>query len=317
SIEHLMPTTSELVRTMSFGGSKRRGRAGIFVVGCALIVVVSGSWRVPAAVARGVGYYPPYVYASAASKGTIDLAQFDPWLAGPGDAGGGDDLGYAILRTVWVLAGGDGSLETVVELHNVFVLACAVAFAAGAALMTRSLLAGWVSLALALVLRYLLRGLLSGAADNRTLIVFFPLAFILLVILVGPATRRIHRPAGILASLGTGGVIGMADLVRHSEGLLAFYGMVLACLLVKASLWRRFASIALVVLGSVVVTHAVPMGVRLFNDTQTGRSEGTLLSSVRPLRPSYHSAWHSLQISLGRYPNPEGLCYNDLIGFTA
>ena len=203
--------------------------------------------------------------------------------------------------------GGDSSFETIANLHNLFVLACAGAFATGAAIMTRSLLAGWFCFALALVLRYALRGFLFGADDGRTLIAFFPLAFVLLIVLLRPATWRIHRVVGILSALTIGAIIEMADLVRHSEGLLAFCGILLACLLVRAPLWRRTVTLLLIVLGSTLVMYAVPMSVRLFNDVKTGHHDGRLFSYLRPIHPSYHAGWHTLLISLGRYPNPEGL----------
>src|SRR5262245_50927462 len=150
----------------------------------------------------------------------------------------------------------------------------------------------------------------------RTLIAFFPLAFVLLVILVAPVTRRIHRAVGIFSALAIGGIVEMADLVRHSEGLLAFGAILLACLFVKAPLWKRTAALLIVVLGSSLVMHAVPMSVQLFNDVRTGRYEGRLLPYLQPVRPSYHAGWHTLLISLGRYPNPEGLYYNNLTGVT-
>jgi hypothetical protein len=79
-------------------------------------------------------------------------------------------------------------------------------------------------------------------------------------------------------------------------------------------LWRRTATLLVVVLGSSLVMYAVPMSVRLFNDVRTGHYEGRLLPYLRPARRSYHAGWHTLLISLGRYPNPEGLYYNNLTG---
>jgi hypothetical protein len=271
---------------------------------------------VSAGIPQGVGYFTPSAYAKAAAGGMIVLsAAFDVQpIAGEG---GAEDIGYPILRQVWLLAGGDGSDPTIAELHNGFVLACAVAFAAAGALMLRSLLAGWLCLALALALCHALRGLLFGALDNRTLMVAFPLAFALLVVLLGPVTRHLPRAAAVLAALTIGGTIAIADLLRHSEGLLAFTGVLVACLLVPASWWRRLATTALVVVGSSLVTHAVPMGVQAFNDVQAGRTAREVLADLRPTPPSYHSPWHTLQISLGRYPNPEGLAYTDVDGFLA
>jgi hypothetical protein len=295
--------------------SRRARLVGLFAAGCAVILLVSGSWNIPAGVPRGVGYIAPSQFAAAAlGTGTIDLHFFDP--ANPGGEAGSEDIGYPILNEVWALMGGDSSFETIANLHNLFVLACAGAFATGAAIMTRSLLAGWFCFALALVLRYALRGFLFGADDGRTLIAFFPLAFVLLIVLLRPATWRIHRVVGILSALTIGAIIEMADLVRHSEGLLAFCGILLACLLVRAPLWRRTVTLLLIVLGSTLVMYAVPMSVRLFNDVKTGHHDGRLFSYLRPIHPSYHAGWHTLLISLGRYPNPEGLYYNNLSGVT-
>jgi len=298
------------------GWSSGLGRAATFVVGCAACIAVSGSFRVPSDIPRGVGYFDPAAYAAASAHGTIVLSKAFDWQPVPG-TGGTDDMGYPILRQAWLLMGGDGSEATIAELHNVFVLACALAFAAAGAFMMQSPVAGWLCLASALALRHALRGLLFGALDNRTLIVVFPLAFVLLVVLVGPVTRRLPRPTAVVATLAFGGVVALADLLRHSEGLLAFYGLLVACLLLRVSRWRRLTAAGLVVLGSIALTYAVPTSVRLFNDLQSGRSARELLTDLRPIPPSYHSPWHTLQISLGRYPNPEGLSYTDLDGFVA
>jgi hypothetical protein len=299
------------------GSARRWQRAAVFAIGCAIVIVASGSLEVPSHVSRGVEYFPPASYAAATANGTINLSREFDWQAVDGISGA-EDTGYPILREAWLLAGGDGSFETVARLHNWCFLASAVAFATAAAWMTRSPLAGWTSLALVLGLRHALRSLLFGAIDNRTLIVSFPLVYVLLVVLLNPTIRRIHRPAGILAALGTGTALAVADLVRHSEGLLAFSGMALACLWLSAPPWRRAATMALVLLGSSLAMHAVPLGVRLFNDAQTRRSARASTSSpFSQATLPYHSPWHSLQISLGRYPNPEGLYYNDLDGFLA
>jgi hypothetical protein len=308
-----LSVVADILQNRPLGSLGRAGLVGLFAVGCAIIVLASGSWSIPAGIPRGVGYISPPQFAEAALRaGAIDLRFFD--VENPGGKAGNEDIGYAILVEAWALMGGDCSFEAVAHLHNVFVLACAAAFATGAAIMTRGLLAGWFCLALALVLRHALRGFLFGVDDPRTLIAFFPLAFVLLVILVGPATRRIHRAVGIFSALAVGGIVETADLVRHSEGLLAFCGILLACLLVKAPLWRRTATLLVVVLGSSLVMYAVPMSVRLFNDVRTGRYEGRLLPYLRPTHPSFHAGWHTLLISLGRYPNPEGLYYNNLTG---
>jgi hypothetical protein len=122
----------------------------------------------PAGVPRGVGYIALPNCRSGVGDGYDRLHFFDP--ANPGGEAGSEDIGYPILNEVWALMGGDSSFETIANLHNLFVLACAVAFATGAAIMTRSLLAGWFSFALTLVLRYALRGFLFGVDDGRTLI---------------------------------------------------------------------------------------------------------------------------------------------------
>lgn len=292
------------------------GRVGSFLVGCAALILVSGSYRVPSGVPRGVGYFTPAAYANAVAQGTIRLTKTFDWSPVPG-MGGADDMGYPIARQFWLLAGGDGSEATIAELHNLFFLGCAVAFGAAGALMVRSLLAGWLCLALALLLRHALRGLLFGALDNRTLIVAFPLAFILLVVLLGPTTRRLPQPLAVLGVLAIGGIIAIADLLRHAEGLLASAGILLACVQVPTSWWKRLGAAALVVVGSSVMSYAVPLGVQLFNDVRMGRAAREILADLRPAPPSYHSPWHTLQISLGRYPNPEKLPYSDVDGFVA
>src|SRR5262249_14506187 len=87
-------------------------RAGALLVGCAALILVSGSYRVPSGVPRGVGYFTPAAYANAVAQGTIRLTKTFDWSPVPG-MGGADDMGYPIARQFWLLAGGDGSEATI------------------------------------------------------------------------------------------------------------------------------------------------------------------------------------------------------------
>jgi hypothetical protein len=91
------PIATEIERRRALGLWQRAGRAAVFAIGCAVVILVSGSWRLPADLPRGVEYFAPAAYAAATAKGTINLSRAFDWQAVDGISGG-EDTGYPILR---------------------------------------------------------------------------------------------------------------------------------------------------------------------------------------------------------------------------
>ncbi|MFZ3091835.1 MAG: hypothetical protein WA240_14605 [Nitrospirota bacterium] len=307
-----------------------RNRYLLFLVGILLIILFSRTWKINQNIAnKSQGYFVLQNIEQANEAWKLGYIKYEindyakgfgiEWIwkpgmdrmriirSGPEDF---DDVGYISLLQLIALAGKVITLTFVEKLHNFSFIISLIILSFIVVKLFRNILAGWVFLILALMLKSKILSLVYGSPDSRTFTIFFPVAMMSIIFGLNWLTDYMGKLKGMAVVLLFGGLIGMIALIRSSEGMAALYAILFCIAFLKAGAKQKAMSVVALIAGYFLITIILPIAFALHRDIKTGEFNGDISPYLQTT--GKHQAWHSIVLGLGKYPNSIGMRYDDI-----
>lgn len=303
---------------------------GLFFIGIIAIIFFSGTLKIDQKIAnKGQGYFVLQNIDQANEAGKLGYIKYEvndyakgfgikwDWKpgmdrmrlirSGPEDF---DDIGYIALLELLAVAGKEINLLFIEKLHNtIFIISLGILSFIVAKLF-RNILAGWIFMILALILKSKVLSLVYGSPDSRTFVIFFPVLVVSIIFGLKWLSAYLDKLWGWALLLLFGILIGIMGLIRGSEGMAALYAILFCIILLNLTLKQKALSAVTLVVGYFLVILALPIVFALHRDIKTGEFNGDISRYLQTT--GRHQAWHSIVLGIGKYPNSIGMRFDDI-----
>lgn len=301
----------------------------LFFIGIIFIIQFSGTLKIDQNIAnKGQGYFVLQNIEQANEAGRLGYIKYEvndyaeyfgvewKWKSGmdrmriirsgPEDF---DDIGYISLLELIAIAGKKITLTFVEKMHNyAFIIALSI-FSFIIMEFFKNIVAGWIFMILALILKSKILSLVYGSPDSRTFVIFFPFIVLSIIFALNWLSSYMNKIRGLIIVLLFGILIGVIASIRSSEGMAALYAILFSLAILKIGVRQKAISAVTLMAGYLLITIVMPVIFALHRDIKTGEYNGEL--SLYLKTTGKHQAWHSLVLGTGKYPNSIGMRYND------
>ncbi len=302
----------------------------IFFAGMASIIYFSGTLKIDQSIAnKSEGYFVLRNIEQANEAGRLGYIKYEvndyaeyfkvewKWKpgmdrmriirSGPDDF---DDIGYISLLELIAIAGKKITLTFAEKMHNyAFIISLAI-FSFVIVKFFKNIIAGWIFMILALILKSKILSLVYGSPDSRTFVIFFPFVVLGIIFALNRLSSHLNKIRGLTIVLLFGILIGVIASIRNSEGMAALYAILFSLVILKIGIKQKTVSAAALTAGYLLITIVMPIILALHRDIKTGEYDGDV--SLYLKTTGSHQAWHSLVLGCGKYPNSIGMRYDDI-----
>ncbi len=302
----------------------------IFIMGIILIISVSGALKIDQNIAnKSEGYFVAQNIEQANEAGRLGYIKYEvndyakgfgiDWTwkpgmhrmriirSGPDDF---DDIGYISLMELIAIAGKKITLTFVERFHNLTFIISLVILSFVVMRFYSNMLAGWVFMVLALILKSNILSIVYGSPDSRAFTIFFPVAMMSIIFGLNWLTNYMDKLKGMAIILLFGGLIGIMALIRSSEGMAALYAILLCIAFLNTVTKQKVMSAVVLMVGYLLITIMLPITFALHRDIKTGEFNSDISSYLQTT--GKHQAWHSIVLGIGKYRNSIGMRYDDV-----
>ncbi|MDP2922713.1 MAG: hypothetical protein Q8O30_03205 [Candidatus Omnitrophota bacterium] len=300
----------------------------IFLYGIILIILISGTLKVNQNIAnKGTGYFVLKNIQQANEAGKLGYVKYEvndyaeafglPWKSEPGvrriirsGPDDFDDIGYISMLELIALSGKKITIGFLENLHNIIFIISLIILSFIVKRLCQNIFAGWIFFILALLFKSNILSFVYGNPDSRIFTISFPCIAIAIIFLINWLKPQLLKIKSILFILFSGLLIGTMVLVRYSEGIAVLYAIIILILLLNVKFKQKLAVLSFIFVSYCFVVFILPIVFSLHRDIKTKEFMGDLKPYLRTT--GNHPAWHSLTLSLGKYPNSLGMKYYDL-----
>jgi|SRR5208283_3330916 len=302
----------------------------IFLLGLVSIIYFSGTLQIDQSIAnKSQGYFVLKNIEQANEAGRLGYIKFEvndyaevfgvPWSwkpgmwrmriirSGPDDF---DDIGYISLLELIAIAGKKITIGFVEKMHNYSFIMSLSIFSFIIMKFFKNILAGWMFLVAALILKSKILSLVYGSPDNRTFVLFFPFIVFSIIFVLNWLSPHMNKIRGLVVVLLFGILLGVIASVRSSEGMAALCAILFSLVIMKIGARQKAISAVALITGCLLITVVMPIIFALHRDIKTGEYNGDASLYLQMI--SYHQATHSLVMGLGKYPNSIGMRFDDI-----
>lgn len=305
----------------------------IFIIGIILIISVSGTLKIDQNIAnKSQGYFVAQNIEQANEAGRLGYIKYEvndyakgfglDWTwklgmhrmriirSGPEDF---DDVGYISLLELIAIAGKKITLTFVERLHNLTFIISLVILSFVVMRFYRNMLAGWVFMVLALILKSKILSIVYGSPDSRTFVISFPIILFGIIFGLNRLSSYIDKSIGRVFILMVGLLIGTIISIRSAEGMAALYVILFSIVLLSIGIKQKALAVVTLMAGYFFVTIAMPVVFALHRDIKTGEFNGDIDPYLQTT--GKHQAWHSIVLGTGKYQNSIGMRYDDITSY--
>lgn len=307
-----------------------RNKYFIFFIGIISIIIISGALKIDQNIAnKSQGYFVQKNVEQANEAGRLGYIKYEvndyaksfgiDWVwkpgmdrmriirSGPEDY---DDAGYILFLELIAIAGKKITLTFVERLHNLIFIISLVILSFVVMRFYRNMLAGWVFMVLALILKSKILSIVYGSPDSRTFVISFPIILFGIIFGLNWLSSYLDKSIGRVFILMVGLLIGAMISIRSAEGMAALYAVLFSIVLLMIGIKQKALAVVTLMAGYFFVTIAMPVVFALHRDIKTGEFNGDIEPYLQTT--GKHQAWHSIVLGIGKYPNSIGMKYSDV-----
>jgi len=307
----------------------------IFAIGIIFIAYISGALKINHEIAnKSQGYFVQKNVEQANEAARLGYIKFEvndyaevfgidwEWKpgmhrmriirSGPDDF---DDIGYISLLELIAIGrktffDKEINLSSVEKMHNLLFVIAASFLAFIIAKFFKNIIAGWIFVVLALMLKSKILSLVYGSPDSRTIVIIFPFIVFAIILWFNWFSTQTNKFSNWIKVFLYGVLIGVMMLIRRSEGMMAILAILSCITLLKTGIRQKAVIVVLMASGYFLITALMPIAFALHRDIKTDEFNGDISQYLQST--GNHQATHSIVMGIGRYPNSLNMEFNDI-----
>lgn len=160
-----------------------------------------------------------------------------------------DDAGYILFLELIAIAGKKITLTFVERLHNLIFIISLVILSFVVMRFYRNMLAGWVFMVLALILKSKILSIVYGSPDSRTFVISFPIILFGIIFGLNWLSSYLDKSIGRVFILMVGLLIGAMISIRSAEGMAALYAVLFSIVLLMIGIKQKALAVVTLMAG--------------------------------------------------------------------